>query len=195
MHGSMSAAGGNQASRPGRAAPAPPADPTATARSRATSCSSNSRRVSRLGRRWQASPSNPRTGGLPASVPIGASGHQSGSRRARSLAWRSSRATTCRAERVLLGRSECRTSVALHRRHPRSERPEDGYRPANASDPLLAHTTGLKRGGCRAREERARTARPRRLSVSACPRRAELTADAGRVCEDAFTARPRCRTP
>ena len=30
MHGSMSAAGGNQASRPGRAAPAPPADPTAT---------------------------------------------------------------------------------------------------------------------------------------------------------------------
>jgi hypothetical protein len=30
MHGSMSAAGGNQASRQARAAPAPPADPTAT---------------------------------------------------------------------------------------------------------------------------------------------------------------------
>ena len=30
MHGSMSAAGGNQASRLARAAPAPPADPTAT---------------------------------------------------------------------------------------------------------------------------------------------------------------------
>src|SRR5262249_4333353 len=36
MHGSMSAAGGDQASRLDRAAPAPPADPTTTLRSRDT---------------------------------------------------------------------------------------------------------------------------------------------------------------
>ena len=50
MHGSMSAAGGNQASRLARAAQAPPADPTATRTAPRTWFSPNSGRGASLDR-------------------------------------------------------------------------------------------------------------------------------------------------
>ena len=79
---------------------------------------------------------------------------------------------------------------------PSAKRASGGWLPSRGcGHPAVGAHKGLKLGGCGGREEPACTARPRTLSMATCPRRAELTADAARVCEDAATGRPRCRTP